>query len=65
MMLVKAGPAVDALIESLIRLCEPGDIIIDGGNTHYADTERRTQRVEEAGLLCIAVAEFPRWRKGR
>ena len=51
MMLVKAGPAVDALIESLIPLCEPGDIIIDGGNTHYDDTERRTKRVEEAGLL--------------
>ena len=51
MLLVKAGPAVDALIESLIPLCEPGDIIIDGGNTHYADTERRTKRVEEAGLL--------------
>ncbi len=53
MMLVKAGPAVDAIIESLIPLCEPGDIIIDGGNTHYADTERRTQRVEEAGLSFI------------
>lgn len=53
MMLVKAGPAVDALIEQLIPLCEPGDIIIDGGNTHYADTERRTQRVEEAGLLFV------------
>ena len=51
MLLVKAGPAVDALIESLIPLCEPGDIIIDGGNTHYDDTERRTKRVEEAGLL--------------
>ncbi|MCH1496543.1 MAG: decarboxylating NADP(+)-dependent phosphogluconate dehydrogenase [Rubripirellula sp.] len=51
MMLVKAGPAVDALIDSLIPLCEPGDIIIDGGNTHYVDTERRTKRVEEAGLL--------------
>jgi 6-phosphogluconate dehydrogenase len=51
MMLVKAGPAVDALIESLIPLCEPGDIIIDGGNTHYADTERRTKLVETAGLL--------------
>ncbi len=51
MLLVKAGPAVDALIESLIPLCEPGDIIIDGGNTHYEDTERRTKRVEEAGLL--------------
>src|SRR5690606_37891672 len=37
MMLVKAGPAVDALIQQLVPLLEPGDIIIDGGNTHYAD----------------------------
>ena len=35
MLLVKAGPAVDAIIESLIPLCEPGDIIIDGGNSQY------------------------------
>ncbi|MEO1528385.1 MAG: decarboxylating NADP(+)-dependent phosphogluconate dehydrogenase [Planctomycetota bacterium] len=53
MMLVKAGPAVDAIIESLIPLCEPGDIIIDGGNTHYIDTERRTKTVEDAGLLFV------------
>ncbi|MEO1614520.1 MAG: decarboxylating NADP(+)-dependent phosphogluconate dehydrogenase [Planctomycetota bacterium] len=53
MMLVKAGPAVDAIIDSLIPLCEPGDIIIDGGNTHYADTERRTKKVEDAGLLFV------------
>ncbi|TWT93799.1 decarboxylating NADP(+)-dependent phosphogluconate dehydrogenase [Stieleria varia] len=53
MMLVKAGPAVDALIETLIPLCEPGDIIIDGGNTHYVDTERRTKQVEDAGLLYV------------
>ena len=53
MMLVKAGPAVDALIEQLIPLCEPGDIIIDGGNTHYTDTERRTKSVEDAGLLYV------------
>ncbi len=51
MMLVKAGPAVDAIIEQLIPLCDPGDVIIDGGNTHYLDTERRTKQVEEAGLL--------------
>ncbi len=51
MMLVKAGPAVDAIIEQLIPLCEPGDVIIDGGNTHYLDTERRTKQVEDAGLL--------------
>lgn len=51
MMLVKAGPAVDALIDQLIPMLEPGDVIIDGGNTHYADTERRTKYVEEKGLL--------------
>ena len=43
MMLVKAGPAVDAIIEQLLPLLSPGDIIIDGGNTYYADTERRTK----------------------
>jgi 6-phosphogluconate dehydrogenase len=51
MMMVKAGPAVDDLIESLIPLCEPGDILIDGGNTYYKDTERRTKYVESKGLL--------------
>ena len=51
MMLIKAGPAVDAVIDTLIPLLDPGDIIIDGGNTYYADTERRTKHVEEAGLL--------------
>ena len=55
MLLVKAGPAVDAIIQQLIPLCEPGDIIIDGGNTHYADTERRTKMVEEAGLLFVGA----------
>src|SRR5436190_10545909 len=43
MLMVKAGPAVDDLIESLIPLLEKGDILIDGGNTYYADTERRTK----------------------
>ncbi|WP_146591111.1 decarboxylating NADP(+)-dependent phosphogluconate dehydrogenase [Posidoniimonas polymericola] len=51
MMMVKAGPAVDAVIDSLKPLLEPGDIIIDGGNTYYADTERRTKEVEAAGFL--------------
>ncbi|MCA9270929.1 MAG: decarboxylating NADP(+)-dependent phosphogluconate dehydrogenase [Planctomycetales bacterium] len=55
MMLVKAGPAVDDLIRQLIPLLEPGDIIIDGGNTHFADTERRTQEVEAAGLLYVGT----------
>ncbi|MBL8889303.1 MAG: decarboxylating NADP(+)-dependent phosphogluconate dehydrogenase [Planctomycetaceae bacterium] len=51
MMLVKAGPAVDAIIAQLKPLLEPGDVIIDGGNTHYIDTERRTAEVEAMGFL--------------
>jgi 6-phosphogluconate dehydrogenase len=50
MMLVKAGPAVDDLIEQLLPHLESGDILIDGGNTHYVDTERRTKYVESKGL---------------
>ncbi len=53
MMLVKAGPAVDDFIEQLLPHCEPGDILIDGGNTHFADTERRTKYVESKGLLYV------------
>ena len=53
MMLVKAGPAVDDLIEQLLPHLEPGDILVDGGNTHYVDTERRTQYVESKGLLFV------------
>ncbi len=55
MMLVKAGAAVDSFIEQLIPHLEPGDIIIDGGNTHYPDTNRRTKYVEEKGLLYIGT----------
>jgi 6-phosphogluconate dehydrogenase len=55
MMMVKAGPAVDDLIDSLISILERGDILIDGGNTYYADTERRTKAVEEKGLLYIGT----------
>ncbi|HTQ40009.1 MAG TPA: NADP-dependent phosphogluconate dehydrogenase [Pirellulales bacterium] len=53
MLMVKAGPAVDGLIEQLLPLLERGDIIIDGGNTLFSDTERRTQYVESKGLLYI------------
>ena len=55
MLMVKAGPAVDSLIGQLLHLMEPGDIIIDGGNTHFAETERRTREVEERGLLYIGT----------
>src|SRR5580698_9207019 len=55
MLMIKAGPAVDAVIEELLPLLSPGDIIIDGGNTHYADTERRTKYVESKGMLFIGT----------
>ena len=55
MMLVKAGQAVDDLIEQLIPVLEPGDIIIDGGNSHFPDTNRRTKQVESKGLLYIGT----------
>ena len=55
MIMVKAGPAVDELIKTLIPLLAQGDVIIDGGNTHYADSERRTKEVEAAGLLYIGT----------
>ena len=55
MLMVKAGPAVDEFIEKLISRLSPGDVIIDGGNTHFSDTERRTQYVESKGLLYIGT----------
>ena len=55
MLMVKAGPAVDALIEQLIPLLSPGDVIIDGGNSSYLDSERRTGTVEQAGLLYVGT----------
>jgi len=55
MMLVKAGAPVDAFIEQLLPFLEKGDIIIDGGNSHFPDTIRRTKYVEEKGLLFIGT----------
>ncbi len=55
MLMIKAGSAVDDSIESLIPLLEPGDIIIDGGNSHFPDTARRTAYVESKGLLYIGT----------
>ena len=55
MMMIKAGSAVDEMIDKLIPLMEPGDIIIDGGNSHFPDTSRRTAYVESKGLLYIGT----------
>ncbi|MCX8063873.1 MAG: decarboxylating NADP(+)-dependent phosphogluconate dehydrogenase [Candidatus Hydrogenedentes bacterium] len=55
MLMVKAGSPVDEFIELLIPLLEPGDIIIDGGNSNFQDTIRRTKYVESKGLLYIGT----------
>jgi len=55
MVMVKAGSAVDDMINTLIPHLEKGDIIIDGGNTHFPDTNRRTALVESKGLLYIGT----------
>jgi 6-phosphogluconate dehydrogenase len=55
MLLVKAGPAVDSFIDKLLPHLEPGDIIIDGGNSNYSDTMRRTEYVESKGLLYVGT----------
>ena len=55
MLMVKAGKAVDKVIEQVIPYTEKGDIIIDGGNSHYQDTIRRTKELEEQGLQYIGT----------
>ncbi|MBN2557620.1 MAG: decarboxylating NADP(+)-dependent phosphogluconate dehydrogenase [Clostridia bacterium] len=55
MLMVKAGTAVDTLIDNLMPLLDKNDIIIDGGNSNFNDTIRRTAKVEENGLLYIGT----------
>lgn len=55
MLMVKAGQPVDNFIEKLIPLLDKGDIIIDGGNSYFPDTNRRSKRVEDAGLLYVGA----------
>ncbi|HVU28178.1 MAG TPA: decarboxylating NADP(+)-dependent phosphogluconate dehydrogenase [Verrucomicrobiae bacterium] len=55
MLMVKAGAPVDEFIEHLLPLLEPGDIIIDGGNSLFEDTNRRVKYAESKGLLYIGT----------
>jgi len=58
MMLVKAGKPVDDFIEQIIPHLEAGDIIIDGGNSHFPDTIRRTKYVEKQKVFCTSERAF-------
>ena len=53
LLMIKAGPPVDAMLEAMKPLLEPGDIVIDGGNSYYRDTIRREQAMQAAGLNFI------------
>ena len=55
MLMVKAGEVVDSFIELLLPLLEPGDVIIDGGNSHFPDSSRRTAYLKEKGLRFIGT----------
>jgi len=55
MLMVKAGDVVDKFIEMLMPYLEEGDLIIDGGNSHYPDTIRRTKYLEEKGILYVGT----------
>ncbi len=53
--MVKAGPAVDAVIEQLLPMLDQGDLIIDGGNSLFTDTQRRSESLEEKGILFVGA----------
>ncbi|KAJ3124861.1 6-phosphogluconate dehydrogenase, decarboxylating, partial [Irineochytrium annulatum] len=55
MLLVKAGSAVDDFINQLLPFMEPGDIIIDGGNSHFPDSIRRHKELEAKGFLFVGT----------
>ena len=55
MLMVKAGDTVDQMIDQVVPHLEAGDIIIDGGNSHYPDTNRRTKALAEKGILYIGT----------
>ena len=55
MLMIKAGQAVDEMLEQLLPMLEPGDILIDGGNSYFEDTRRRIKYVNEKGLLYLGM----------
>ena len=64
MLMVKAGDTVDHMIDSIVPYLEKGDIVIDGGNSLFTDTNRRTKALEDKGHSLYRHGCF-RWRGGR
>jgi 6-phosphogluconate dehydrogenase len=55
LLMIPAGTAVDSLIEDLVPLLEPGDIIMDGGNSKYVDTDRRSSSLTDLGIRFLGI----------
>src|SRR5262249_5204180 len=55
MMLLPAGPIIDSVIGELIGRLEPGDLIVDGGNSRFTDTERRQELLAQKGIIFLGV----------
>jgi 6-phosphogluconate dehydrogenase len=55
MMMVKAGAPVDAVIDEIVRLLDRGDVLVDGGNSHFRDTQRRHAKLEQLGIHFLGV----------
>ncbi len=55
MLMISAGPAVDQVLDSLVPLLDPGDVLIDAGNSHFTDTDRRQKRLSPLGLAYLGV----------
>jgi 6-phosphogluconate dehydrogenase len=55
LLMVKAGDPVDAVLDDLVPLLETGDVVIDGGNSRFTDTERRTAQLQELGIRFLGV----------
>ena len=55
LLMVKAGPPVDAVLDDLVPLLDPGDVVIDGGNSLYTDTARRYQTLKQAGIRFVGA----------
>jgi 6-phosphogluconate dehydrogenase len=64
MIMVKAGAPVDAVISQLVPVLEKGDVIIDGGNSLFTDTQRRCKELEGKGIHFVGAA-FPAAKKAR
>ena len=59
-LMVTAGKPVDLVLEQLLPMLDVGDVVIDGGNSHFQDTRRRTEQLSQHGLHLLGLSRDPR-----